>query len=135
MTEKDYYRILGINLGGDEPEVSEAHKEDDATMSEDVEPCYVISVAARLCGIQTHTLRYYERKGIIEPSRSQGNIRLYSRRDIDQLRRVKTLMDDLGVNPAGAEIILRMRQHVAELLRRVEKLESELERLREANNL
>jgi len=91
----------------------------------------VISVAARLLGIQTHTLRYYERKGIIEPSRSQGNIRLYSRRDIDQLRRVKTLMDDLGVNPTGAEIILHMRQHMAELLRRLKRLESELERLRE----
>ncbi len=98
-------------------------------MSEDVEPCYVISVAARLLGIQTHTLRYHEKKGIIEPSRSRGNIRLYSKRDIDQLRQVKALMDDLGVNPAGAEIILRIRQHMAELLRRVKKLESELNRL------
>jgi len=95
----------------------------------------VISVAARILGIQTHTLRYYEKKGIIEPSRSQGNIRLYSKRDIDQLRRVKTLMDNLGVNPAGAEIILRMRQHMAELVRRLEKLEAELGRLREANDL
>jgi len=76
-------------------------------------------------------LRYYEKKGIIEPSRSQGNIRLYSRRDIDQLRRLKALMEDLGVNPAGAEVILRMRQHMAELLRRVKKLESELDSLRE----
>ena len=131
MAGKDFYRILGINLGASEPEEDEAHQEDDITMNEDVEPCYVISVAARLLGIQTHTLRYYERKGIIEPSRSQGNIRLYSRRDIDQLRRVKTLMDDLGVNPTGAEIILRMRQHMAELLRRLKRLESELERLKE----
>ncbi|MEE9521159.1 MAG: MerR family transcriptional regulator, partial [Dehalococcoidales bacterium] len=72
----------------------------------------------------TGTLRYYEKKGIIEPSRSQGNIRLYSRRDIDQLRRLKALMDNLGVSPTGAEVILRMRQHMAELLRRVKKLES-----------
>ena len=76
-----------------------------------------------------------EKKGIIEPSRSQGNIRLYSKRDIDQLRRVKTLMDNLGVNPAGAEVILRMRQHMVELVRRLEKLEAELGRLREANDL
>lgn len=131
MAGKDYYRILGINSGASEPEENEAHQEDNITMNEDVEPCYVISVAARLLGIQTHTLRYYERKGIIEPSRSQGNIRLYSRRDIDQLRRVKTLVDDLGVNPTGAEIILHMRQHMAELLRRLKRLESELERLRE----
>ena len=95
----------------------------------------MISVAARILGIQTHTLRYYEKKGIIEPSRSQGNIRLYSKRDIDQLRRVKTLMDNLGANPAGAEVILRMRQHMAELLRCLEKLESEVERLREADDL
>ncbi len=95
----------------------------------------MISVAARILGIQSHTLRYYEKKDIIEPSRSQGNIRLYSRRDIDQLRYVKTLMDDLGVNPTGAEIILRMRQHMVELVRRLEKMEAELEKLREANDL
>ena len=93
------------------------------------------SRGSRLFGIQTHTLRYYEKKGIIEPSRSQGNIRLYSRKDIDQLRLMKTLIDNLGVNPMGAEIILRMRQHMAELLRCLEKMEAELERLREANDL
>ncbi len=100
-----------------------------------LERSYVISVAARILGIQTYTLRYYEKKGIIEPSRSKGNIRLYSRRDIGQLRCVKALMDDLGVNPTGAEIILRMRQHMAELVSRLEKMEAELERLREANDL
>jgi len=131
MPGKDFFSILGLNSDAGEPEENEAHQEDDITVNEDVEPCYVISVAARLLGIHTHTLRYYEKKGIIEPSRSQGNIRLYSRRDIDQLRRLKALMDDLGVNPAGAEVILRMRQHMAELLRQVEKLESELDRLRE----
>ena len=131
MAGRDFFSILGLNSDAGEPGEKEAHREDDITVNEDVEPCYVISVAARLLGIHTHTLRYYEKKGIIEPSRSQGNIRLYSRRDIDQLRRLKALMNDLGVNPAGAEVILRMRQHMAELLRQVEKLESELDRLRE----
>ena len=70
----------------------------------DWEPRYVISVAARIVGVQTYTLRYYERIGIISPYRSSGNIRLYSERDIAQLRRVKTLMDDLGVNLAGIEV-------------------------------
>ena len=93
------------------------------------EPRYVISVAARMLGVQTHTLRYYEKTGIIEPSRSQGNIRLYSERDIAQLRRVKALMDDLGINLAGVEVILRMAQRVVELQRQVEKLEKELKRL------
>ncbi len=95
------------------------------------EPRYVISIAARILGIQCHTLRYYERIGIIEPSRSQGNIRLYSERDIVQLRRVKTLMDDLGVNLAGVEVILRMSQRMTELQRHVEELETELDRFRQ----
>jgi len=89
------------------------------------EPRYVISVAARIVGVQSHTLRYYERIGIINPYRSQGNIRLYSERDVELLRQVKTLMDDLGVNLAGIEVILRMKKHLIELQRRVEELESE----------
>jgi len=91
------------------------------------EPRYVISVAARIVGVQTHTLRYYERIGIIRPYRSQGNIRLYSENDVAQLRRVKTLMDDLGVNLAGIEVILRMIKRITELQRQIEELESEAE--------
>ena len=102
-------------------------------MNIDNEPRYVISVAARIVGVQTYTLRYYEKIGIIEPSRSGGNIRLYSDRDITQLRRVKTLMDDLGVNLAGVEVILRMAQNMAELQHHMEELESEVERLRQGN--
>ena len=96
---------------------------------DDTEPCYVISIAARMVGVRTHTLRYYERIGIIEPSRSQGNLRLYSERDIAQLRRVKTLMDDLGVNLAGVEVILRLAQRMNELQQEMEELEAELKRL------
>ncbi|MFC1916651.1 heat shock protein transcriptional repressor HspR [Chloroflexota bacterium] len=97
---------------------------------DDTEPCYVISIAARMLGVQTHTLRYYEKMGIIEPSRSSGNIRLYSERDIARARQMKTLTDDLGVNLAGVEVILRMAQRMNELQRQMEELESELERLR-----
>jgi len=103
--------------------------------SDDTEPRYVISVTARMVGIQTHTLRYYERIGIIAPARSQGNIRLYSERDIALLRRAKTLMDDLGVNLAGVEVILRMAQRVNDLQRHMEELESELKKLRGVDNL
>ena len=99
--------------------------------SDENEPCYVISVAARMVGVRTHTLRYYERIGIIEPSRSRGNIRLYSERNIAQLRRVKTLMDDLGVNLAGVEVIMRMVQRMLELQNQVRELESELDRIKE----
>ena len=97
--------------------------------SENTEPRYVISVAAKILGIHTHTLRYYERLGVIEPYRSGGNIRLYSERDIALLRRVKTLVDDMGINLAGAEVILRMVQRMSELQDELERLESEVRRL------
>ena len=99
---------------------------------EDTEPRYVISVAAKMVGVQTHTLRYYERVGIIEPSRSRGNIRLYSEVDIDRLKRVKTLVDDMGVNLAGVEVIIRIMQQMLELQNQVQELESELDKLRQA---
>ena len=95
------------------------------------EPRYVISIVSRMLGIQTHTLRYYEKVGIIEPSRSQGNMRLYSEKDIVMLRRAKTLIAELGVNLAGAEVILRMSQHMSELQNRIEELESRIQKLRE----
>jgi MerR family transcriptional regulator/heat shock protein HspR len=97
---------------------------------ENNEPRYVISVAAKILGIQTHTLRYYERVGIVEPSRSRGNIRLYSEEDLEQLRHVKTLIEELGVNLAGAEVILRMAQQIALLQTRVQELEDELSGLK-----
>ena len=90
------------------------------------EPRYVISIAARMLGIQTYTLRYYEKIGIIEPSRSSGNIRLYSDRDIAHLRRVKTLMEDLGVNLAGAEVILRLLEQMDEMRRHMEQEMNEM---------
>ncbi|MFC1893323.1 MerR family transcriptional regulator [Chloroflexota bacterium] len=98
----------------------------------DTEARYVISVAARMVGVPTYTLRYYESIGIIEPSRSGGNIRLYSDSDITLLCRIKTLMDDLGVNLAGVEVILRMSQRIIELQNHIEDVESELERRRRA---
>ena len=98
------------------------------------EPCYVISVAARILGMQTHTLRYYEKVGIIEPYRSQGNIRLYSERDIALLRRVRSLVDDMGVNLAGVEVILRMIQSVSDLQNELEEVRKDLKRLREISS-
>ncbi len=99
-------------------------------MDRNTEPCYIISVAARMLGIETYTLRYYERIGVVEPHRSQGNIRLYSERDLDLLRRVKTLVDDMGVNLAGVEVILRLAQRVSELQNELKELQAEVKRLR-----
>ncbi len=95
----------------------------------DGEPRYVISIAARMLGVQTHTLRYYEKVGIIVPRRSRGNIRLYSERDVALLRRVKSLIDDMGVNSAGAVVILRMMQHMMELQNELEKLREDVKGL------
>ena len=100
-------------------------------LNSDEEPRYVISVAARMLGVRTYTLRYYEKIGIIEPPRSRGNIRLYSDRDITYLRRAKTLMDDLGINLAGVEVILRMAQRMNDLQHYIEELESEVKKLRQ----
>ena len=97
---------------------------------EESEPRYVISVAARILGIQTHTLRYYERIGIVEPSRSRGNIRLYSEKDLEQLRHVKTLIEDLGVNLAGAEVIIRLTQRITQMQKRIQELELEINELK-----
>lgn len=98
------------------------------------EPRYVISIAARMCGVRSYTLRYYEKIGIIEPSRSKGNIRLYSDEDITKIRQIKTLMEDLGITIAGAEVILRMAQRITELQKRVEYLEIENSRLKDSGN-
>jgi MerR family transcriptional regulator/heat shock protein HspR len=93
---------------------------------DDTEPRYVISVAASILGVKTHNLRYYEKIGIIRPLRSRGNIRLYSERDIARLRRVKTLMEDMGVNLAGVEVILRVMERMMELQEHLEELETKL---------
>jgi MerR family transcriptional regulator/heat shock protein HspR len=97
----------------------------------DDEPRYVISIAARMLEVQTYTLRYYEKVGIIEPRRSRGNVRLYSDRDIALLQRVKTLVDDMGVNLPGVEVILRMMQRMGEMQQQLEDAWEELERRKE----
>ena len=92
------------------------------------EPCFVISVAARIVGVHAQTLRHYERVGLIWPSRTVGRQRLYSMADIDRLRRLKTLTEDMGLNLAGAEVALK-------LMNRIEELEGEVGRLTDAVNI
>jgi MerR family transcriptional regulator, heat shock protein HspR len=94
------------------------------------EPRYVISIAARIVGIETHTLRYYERLGLVQPYRSEGNIRYYSESDIEQLRHIKKLMIDLGLNPTGAEVVVHMAKKMAEMQKQIDELTSELEQLK-----
>ncbi len=87
------------------------------------EPLYVISIAARLVNCHPQTLRTYERMGLIAPRRSDNNVRLYSDADIELLRQIQRLTQEMGVNLAGVEIVLN-------LLNRIEALQEELERLR-----
>lgn len=93
---------------------------------ESEEPKYVISVAARILGCEIHTLRYYEKLGFVQPYRSAGNIRYYSESDIEKLRNIKLLMDDMGINMAGVEAIIKLGEKVVELQNRIRELEAEL---------
>ncbi|HEY8475812.1 MAG TPA: MerR family transcriptional regulator [Chloroflexota bacterium] len=88
--------------------------------------CVAIGMAARLLNVHPQTLRYYERAGLLTPSRSKGRIRLYSADDLQRAQQIKRLIDDLGVNLAGVEVILQ-------LMARLRALEEELERLRRSN--
>ncbi|MYC34613.1 MAG: MerR family transcriptional regulator [Chloroflexi bacterium] len=94
------------------------------------EPCFVISVAARMVGLHAQTLRYYERVGLVMPSRSGGRQRLYSMADVERLRRIKTFTDEMGVNLAGAEVALKLVDRIRELEAQVEALTNEVARLR-----
>ena len=96
----------------------------DPTMPrEPDEPVYMISVAARMVSCHPQTLRLYEREGLVSPFRSNRNLRLYSDVDIERLRMIKRLTQDLGVNLAGVEIIL-------ELLDKAEQQQTEIDRLK-----
>ncbi len=98
-------------------------------MTSDSEPRYVISIAARMIGVEAHTLRYYERLGLVQPCRSNGNIRLYSQQNIERLHYIKALMGDLGVNMAGVEVALHLMQRMEEMQHQLEGMEASIGRL------
>lgn len=79
------------------------------------EPVFLISVVAKILDIHPQTLRQYEKEGLIEPSRTDGKMRLYSQRDMDKIKTILKLTRDLGVNLAGVDIILRLKERMDEL--------------------
>lgn len=81
---------------------------------------YSIKAAAALSGMHEQTLRLYERRGLIAPARTRGNIRRYSEADIEQIRFIKRLVDDLGVNLAGVEVIIQLRRQIIDLREELE---------------
>jgi MerR family transcriptional regulator/heat shock protein HspR len=101
-------------------------------MNRESKPRYVISIAARMIGIEAHTLRYYERLGLVQPERSSGNIRLYSEEDVDRLRYIKALMSDCGVNLAGVEVALRLMQRMKDMQHQLEQMERKIKKVAEA---
>lgn len=98
---------------------------------DDDDPCFVISVAARMLRVHSQTLRYYEREGLLEPARSRGNIRLYSQRDIGKLRQIKYLTEDLGINLAGVQVVLELMDRVTKMEQDIRKLERRLAQTQE----
>ena len=94
----------------------------EATIDEE-RGVFMISVAAELAEMHPQTLRMYEARGLITPQRSAKNTRLYSQRDVEQLRRIQQMTSEEGLNLAGVETVLEMEQ-------RVEKMRAELERMR-----
>jgi MerR family transcriptional regulator, heat shock protein HspR len=89
---------------------------DESAMNDETKkPRYMISVAAQTLGIHPQTLRIYEREGLIGPTRTKGNTRLYSDEDIELMRVILRLTQDLGVNLAGVDIILQMRRQMDQM--------------------
>ncbi len=95
-------------------------------MNDRGKPLYMIGVVAEMLNVHPQTLRLYEKKGLVRPSRTVGRTRMYSAEDIDELARLLRLTRDLGVNLAGIEIILKMRRRMIEMQKQIEDLVSYL---------
>jgi len=94
---------------------------------------FAISVVAQMNNLHPQTLRYYEKMGILQPKRSRGNVRLYSLEDIERVKQIKTLTQDMGVNLAGVEIILSLTEQLEKLqfqwMKEKEKMKKQIEEL------
>src|SRR5512147_3046471 len=95
-------------------------------MGRDRRRLYMISVVAEMFDIHPQTLRAYEREGLLRPARTDGNTRLYSQEDIERIELILRLTKDLGVNLAGVEVILNMRQRMDDLQRRMNEMFQEM---------
>ena len=90
------------------------------------EPVYLISVVSSMLDIHPQTLRQYEKEGLIEPSRTQGRMRLYSQRDIDKIKFVLQLTRKMGINLAGVDVILKLKEQMDIMSREIKELREEL---------
>ena len=92
----------------------------------DDRPRYMISVAAELVGMHPQTLRIYEQKGLVTPQRTAGNTRLYSEADLERLRLINRLTQELGLNLAGVEHVIRLEEQIRRMQRTMDRLEREM---------
>jgi MerR family transcriptional regulator/heat shock protein HspR len=93
------------------------------------EPVYLISVVATMLDIHPQTLRQYEREGLVEPSRTQGRMRLYSQRDIERMKLILRLTRQMGVNLAGVDIILQLKEQIDTMQKEIDQLRDELSKV------
>lgn len=91
-------------------------------MTDRTKPLYMIGVVAEMLSVHPQTLRFYEKKGLLRPSRTEGRTRMYSAEDVEELSRLLRLTRDLGVNLAGVEIIIRMRRRMVDMQKQIEDL-------------
>jgi len=89
---------------------------------------YMISAVAESYGIHPQTLRLYEREGLLKPSRSEGNTRLYTEEDLERLELILNLTRDLGINLAGVEVVLNMRRRMEEMQKELQEFVAYIER-------
>ena len=97
---------------------------------DDTRPVYMISVAAELAGMHPQTLRIYEQRGLIEPTRSPKGTRLYSQEDVERLRRIQELTSQLGMNLAGVERVFELEGELEQMRRRMDRLERRADHMR-----
>ncbi len=93
------------------------------------EPVYLISVVASMLDIHPQTLRQYEREGLVEPSRTGGRMRLYSQRDIDRMKLILRLTRQMGVNLAGVDIVLQLKEQIDQMQEEIDQLRDELSKV------
>lgn len=91
-------------------------------MTDRSKPLYMIGVVADMLKVHPQTLRFYEKKGLVRPGRTEGQTRMYSEEDVEEIARLLRLTRDLGVNLAGVEIILKMRRRMIDMQRQIEDL-------------
>ena len=93
------------------------------------EPVYLISVVASILDIHPQTLRQYEKEGLISPSRTQGRMRLYSQRDIDKIKFVLQLTRKMGINLAGVDVVLKLKEQMDAMNKEIQDLREELSKV------